>query len=61
MGGIEDSVSFPTFSNLLSGTSVGDDGNDDVVPTLLGPVHALFSSSEGVQDQLRGTRHCDHH
>lgn len=61
MGRIEDSGGLATYSDMLSGTSVDDDGDDDVVPASLGPVDAQFSSSEGVQDPLRGTRHYDHH
>lgn len=48
LGGAEDSRGFATFSEMLSGTSIGDDGDDDVVPASLGSVQAQFSSSEGV-------------
>lgn len=61
MGGAEDSEGFATFPDVLSGMSGGDDEENNVVPALLGPLQAQFSSSEGIQDPLRGTRHCDHH
>ena len=61
MGGAEGSRGFATSSDVLSDMSGGGDGEDEVVPASLGPVQVQFSSSEGVQDPLRGTRHCDHH